>query len=179
MHLRDLRAEAAAVRAPTALIPDGHKYACLALTTGLVSPDLPSLVSVREGLVVLRHPPVSLTGTWQEWLGTIEAADLARADLFLVAHAPSVAPAVLDDENRRLAEIVHRFYYALLIATPFVAHHHGRMLTGAAHGRVTDIREVQLLRTHSTGGRQSVPVDSRRSSSRSRRNQSGDRGAAG
>lgn len=126
-------------------IADGHKYACIALTTGMSALSPTETVTLAPGVVATRTPPVGLPTHWREWLGAIEARDLDAGDLFITATAPSARPEVLDGENEMLRHRARRHMTGLWIVTPGLRITHARDLSGAAHKGDVDLRATQQL----------------------------------
>lgn len=93
-------------------------------------------------MFVTRELPLAVPDHWRTWLGSLRVEDLGKADLFLFASSPSTAPKILDAENRQLGDLVHRLYFGLLIAAPYIQHEEGTLMTGAHHGGQVDVRQV-------------------------------------
>jgi hypothetical protein len=100
-------------------------------------------LAVGAGLSVSRSLPIGVPDHWREWLGSFRIRALTDADCFLLATAPSTAPAILDGENEALSDAVHRFYFGLLLSAPFVAHGKGMKLSGAHREGGIDVRSAQ------------------------------------
>ncbi|QOJ12472.1 MAG: hypothetical protein HRU74_10575 [Chthonomonadaceae bacterium] len=52
---------------------------------------------------------------WKEWLGPLRLEDLHEADLFIVAHAPSDKPDILDAEHYDLMSKAGMLFSGLLL----------------------------------------------------------------
>ena len=114
-----------------AAIPIGAKFALLTLESNRVANDLPPVTRITPSLTVLRNLPLQLPNHWNEWLGTLVADALTNEGLFIVASAPSKRLEVLDAEHKKLNDIVHRFYWSLLLQVPFLTHDQGLMILGS------------------------------------------------
>lgn len=124
-------------------IPPGHKYATLALHIERLKLQFSDPLQLDANLFATRELPLAMPDHWKTWLGTLRVDELRRANLFLFAHAPSTAPESLNEENKQLAALIHRLYFGLLIAAPYLAHEEGTLMTGVHHNGEVDVREVQ------------------------------------
>lgn len=95
-----------------------------------------------DGYSVLNQLPFVVPKHWKEWVGSIQYETMAKSTCYLVVHAPSHEPKILDGENKRLQTKVYHFYTGLTLATPFLAHEEIIFLTGAAHQEETDVRQI-------------------------------------
>lgn len=133
------------------MIPDGHKFALLALRADAQLGA--HFVQIGEGLHAMHEPPVNIPEHWKEWLGTIEVRRLKECRLFLLANAPSETPDVLDDESVWLEHRLNLFHSALALAS--VGYHvsHGQLLIGARTKEHTSVRQVRRVEPiiHSPG----------------------------
>ena len=86
---------------------------------------------------------MDLPDHWQKWLGTLTIEDISEPNFFILTTAISKAPEILDHENIALIEELRRFYFALLMTLPYIGHPSGRMMTGAHHDQIIDVREVR------------------------------------
>jgi hypothetical protein len=123
-------------------IPQGHKYATLALQVRRLNRRFSNPHQLSTSLFAASEPPLAIPDHWQIWLGTLRVEELQRANLFLLAHAPSQHPDSLDDENRQLSDIIHKLYFGMLIAVRYISHAEGFRMTGVHHGSEVDVREV-------------------------------------
>ena len=123
-------------------IPADHKYTTLALRVTRLIPRYSNPLQLAPSLFATSELPLALPDHWRTWLGTLRVDELRQANLFLFAHAPSVNPESLDDENRQLSDIVHRLYFGLLIAVPYISHAEGIRMTGVHFGGEVDVRGV-------------------------------------
>ncbi|HEV8363082.1 MAG TPA: hypothetical protein VGQ52_06165 [Gemmatimonadaceae bacterium] len=124
-------------------IPGNHKYATLALRTDHVTHQWSEPLGLGDDLWITGEMPVALPDHWQTWLGSLRVDKLREANLFLFSHRLAANPAVLDHENERLKEAVHRLYFSLLIAVPYIGHQDGTLMSGAHHDGNLDVRNLQ------------------------------------
>jgi hypothetical protein len=124
-------------------IPINHKYATLALETNHVKHLFSEPLELGDDLWITGQMPVALPDHWQEWLGSLRVDALKEANLFLFSYRLAAHPSVLDHENELLKAAVHRLYFALLIAPPYIGHAEGSLMTGARHDGKCDVRQVQ------------------------------------
>ena len=89
------------------VVPDGHKYAALALQIQHLSPSDTLDNQPAPNLRVLQQAPIDLPSLWTKWLGSFRAEEVADANLFLIQTSKSENPKVLDHEN--LAAVVKVF----------------------------------------------------------------------
>lgn len=89
------------------------KFAMLAFD-GIYS-DLPDAeFQLSDGTWVMpRVPGVADLGIWKEWIGSIRAGSLERANLVLLAQVESDKPLVLDEIHHRLRDGLGQLFYFL------------------------------------------------------------------
>jgi hypothetical protein len=77
--------------------------------------DLPDAeLQLADGMWVMpRIPAVADLGVWKEWIGSIRAGSLERANLVLVTQEVSANPMILDDVHARLRDELGQLYYFL------------------------------------------------------------------
>ena len=124
-------------------MPAGHKYSTLALRVSHLTLRHTEPLDLGDNLWVTGEMPVALPGHWQTWLGSLKVEELKSNNLFLHSHASANSPGVLDHENEHLNEVVHRLYFATLIAAPYIGHDDGTRMSGAHHEGALDVRQVQ------------------------------------
>ena len=133
------------------LIPDGYKYALLAMRV-----DCPRLSDQLSGKVTSElsaslYLPVDVPTHWQKWLGELRIKELASANLFLTISRKSMSPEILDHENLALTKHLDRIYCGLLISASCIGHPQATAMTGACQGNQVDVRRVET--GHSDGPR--------------------------
>ena len=101
-------------------IPADHKYATLALEVIRPTFHFTDALELEPGMFVARELPHAVPAHWREWLGSIRVDDLSKANLFLFAHSSSATPRILDADNKALSDFIHRLYFGLLIAVPYI-----------------------------------------------------------
>lgn len=124
-------------------IPVGHEYTVLALPVTRLTLSVSDPLALGDDSYALGQPPVPLPDHWKTGLGTLRIDEVSRANLFLLAHRASRAPEAIDHENRALAGTVHRLYFGLLIASPYLGHRMGLLISGTRSEGELDVREVQ------------------------------------
>jgi hypothetical protein len=123
----------------TVQILPGEKFGALALLRASKG-NVGAPLNLGGGLWVLNTPPVDVGTMWREWIGTVHADRVARADLWFFAKRPSMTPEVLDQENEDLKdEVWHLFLGLLFLGTP--AYDGGYILTGAHTDGYSRIRQ--------------------------------------
>lgn len=122
-------------------IADGEKYAVVALSVKTEG-SIPS-ETMSPNLRVLADMAFSMPQHWYEWLGSIRATEVEECNLFLLSTARSSTPDILDEDNKRLLQLVGNFYVGLLLASTFAPAHRPVMLTGARKGGEIDVRQQQ------------------------------------
>lgn len=134
-------------------LPPDSAYACLALSTGMVSSALPSEFSLGDDVVASRRAPVGLPDHWREPLGSIECRRLEAADLFITTTRSLTWPAKEEEPRERLDRRTLRFYTALIIAVPGLKVTHARLLGGEFRdGVLTLDRTAMFPQTNSVAG---------------------------
>jgi hypothetical protein len=63
--------------------------------------------------VMPRVPAVADLGIWKEWIGSIRAGSLERANLVLLAVEESDKPLILDEVHNRLRDGLGQLFYFL------------------------------------------------------------------
>lgn len=81
-------------------LQEGEKFACIGLHVPFLTAKIPK--SVDPGLSLFGNLGEWIKDEWKEWLGPFHLDDLHGANLFIVAHAPSDKPDILDAEHHDL-----------------------------------------------------------------------------
>jgi hypothetical protein len=123
-------------------IPDRHKFAALSLCGTGATFEMPEVLAVSSGLIATRALPFTVTPWWLEQLGKLAAEELKRADLYLLAVAPSKSLSVLDGENQSLEEQCRNFFYGLLIAVPLSTEQAPQLTTGSMESGKATFRQI-------------------------------------
>ncbi|EEF27717.1 conserved hypothetical protein [Ricinus communis] len=127
-------------------IPVGEKYALIALPRiPLDAANLPDDIELAPGLWFAQKLPFGLERHWREWIGTVRADQIAKAQLVLLAKCPSTTTNILDGENQVLMESIGRFYQGLQLAVPIWVDGEVVRLTGANRGGAVDVRQVSTV----------------------------------
>ncbi|MDP2982973.1 MAG: hypothetical protein Q8O92_06575 [Candidatus Latescibacter sp.] len=141
-------------------IPPDHKYAALALRVNRLEFQFSDPFHLDRERLVTRELPLAMPDHWQKWLGTLKVDELSKANLFLFAHAPSQTPEILDGENIRLSDLIHRLYLGLLVSFPYIDHGEGTLMTGVNHNGEIDVRRVSRYNAvHPPLGCHGAPID--------------------
>lgn len=131
---------------PAPQIFDGEKYAIVALPRlPLDWQNLSNGMEVGPGLWFAQKLPFNLEKHWREWIGTVRAGEVAKAQLILLVKSPSDLPEVLNEENESLMGLVGRFYQGLQLAAPIWVEGDVVRLTGANRGGAVDVRNMSNL----------------------------------
>jgi len=72
------------------VIPQNHKFGCIALRTAGVDRQLKDSLEVSPGLWAVFGPPFGLDSVWKEWLGSIRSELVSECNLALLTVAPSM-----------------------------------------------------------------------------------------
>jgi hypothetical protein len=132
------------------VIPQNHKFGCIALRTAGVDRQLKDSLEVSPGLWAVFGPPFGLDSVWKEWLGSIRSELVSECNLALLTVAASTTLDILDGENQTLERRALCFFYALLLAQIF--HYDAAMVISGAmiEGRENplSIRSVSNLEQH-------------------------------
>lgn len=97
-------------------------------------------LEVTGGLWVLPYAPVDVGRVWRQWIGSIRADEIAKANFWILAKRRSATPDILDQENRDFSEEAHRLFLALLtVGAP--SYQHAYVLSGANVDGVPDVRQ--------------------------------------
>ncbi|HEX9391929.1 MAG TPA: hypothetical protein VF928_11510 [Usitatibacteraceae bacterium] len=127
-------------------IGNNEKFAIIALPQLWIdSPNLSQAKALGNGLGFYRQMPFSLESHWREWIGTTQADQIAKAQLFLIAKCASNTPAILDDENLRLADLAGRLLQGLQLALPFRVSGIIVQLTGANNDGNISVRQFATV----------------------------------
>lgn len=107
-------------------------------------------MQVADGLFFLPQLPFEVDSMWQRWLGTLRSDEIAKANLVLLATAPSTSPGILDAENKSLEETVLKMLYSLLmLGVP--GYRDMNVLNGANHETQISVRQVARMPTFYVG----------------------------
>ncbi len=120
-------------------VAPGEKYALIALDAAT---EIREPVDLGDGQVALPRGAFELPAHWKEWLGTLKAEAVERANLKLLVRAPSSRPAVLDEENQQLQQRVANLYWGLLAAGKVRVSGRGIQLTGSHGADGIDVRQA-------------------------------------
>lgn len=144
-------------------IPVGYKFSCIGLDANLnrdIAEENLQALDLGGGLWAVFELPFTIDDIWRKWLGSIQSDRFAENNLFLLAVAPSDAPGILDDENKRLSACIHKYYYSLLLHG--VAYSRQAPLLSGANTGTPDIRQVGSVNASYRPGYvmpQSISVD--------------------
>jgi len=120
----------------------GDKFAAISLRRASVEIDKP--MALPGDLVVMPAAPVQFDETWEKWLGSIQAEAISKANLVILATAPSTRAEVLDQENSDLEQRVFGFLYGMLfMGMPLFED--GFAFTGANVNGTPNIRSIGRL----------------------------------
>lgn len=127
------------------VIPDGHKYALLALHVDhlILHPNIAE--PMADGFHASLELPFDVPKHWQEWLGSLRTQEVTNANLFLTLSRESDSPGSLDQENLALTKDLERFYFSLLMSVPYIGHPKATMMTGARQGGRVDVRRLETI----------------------------------
>jgi len=125
---------------PFAFLPN-EKFATLALKNISTEYFAKALeLDLGGGLLVINTPPVDIGATWTQWIGTIRAREIERANLWIIAKSTSVTPHILDQENEDLkSDVWHLFLGLLMLGTP--EYESGYLLAGTHAAGEQQIRQ--------------------------------------
>lgn len=140
-------------------LPVGNKFSCIALANARVVRELRASIELGDEMWILFEPPFELAPHWQEWIGTVRAEYLSRANLVVLTHHPSSSAGIVDGENEALTKKCLSLLYALFVAEVF--HHDGGLiLSGANVDGTVNVRQVSNLETlYRPNGVSTVRVD--------------------
>ncbi|MEW6248797.1 MAG: hypothetical protein AB1555_19105 [Nitrospirota bacterium] len=126
------------------LIPLNSKFVAIAFD-GATS-DLSEVLAVAEGIFFCPNAPFEIDPQWRQWIGTLRAGEIEKANLVLLASSPSANPQVLDNENQDLERTVLKLWYSVLIlGVP--AYRGSNVVSGGKVGEEVQIRQVSRLPT--------------------------------
>ena len=124
-------------------LAQGHKFGMIALPEARSGVGAP-LTVLGGGYAVSSSLPEGALDTWHEDLGNFHHDELTGTSLFLWRTMESQQPELLDGENQRIEEDVHRFYLGLMMAMPYFSH--GRV-TRASGGNIDGRARMRSLTT--------------------------------
>jgi hypothetical protein len=111
----------------------------------------------------MNRPPFGLARHWKEWIGSVKAEKLEKANLFLMSKGSSTNPEVLDGENDRYKARVYQFYRGILLTGFFGCYYAPHVLTGAnVDGEITVRQIAELPLPHILPGAPVVNIDKTR-----------------
>ncbi len=127
-------------------LPENHKFACLAFSGASVGGSFPQQISLGNELWAFSESPFSLDASWREWMGSIVADEVEKANLVLLAEQGSESPGVLDDETKQLNRRARHLLEGVLLAG--VPRFRSLVtFAGATVGSRVQIRQVGRART--------------------------------
>jgi hypothetical protein len=120
-----------------------EKYGLIALPNIRIDDSLPKEVQLAHDLWVTRSLPLAIDSHWRQWIGSIQADLLEKANLFLIAKGPSRDPEIIDDENEKYRTRAYHLYWGLLLTDFFHVYDHSPLsLTGATRTSGVDVRSI-------------------------------------
>jgi len=126
------------------LIPLNSKFAAIAFDDA--TSDLSEVLPLAEGIYFCPSAPFEIDLRWRQWIGTLRADEIEKANLVLLASSPSANPQVLDSENQKLERAVLKLWYSVLIlGVP--AYRGSNVVSGGKVGEEVQIRQVSRLPT--------------------------------
>lgn len=78
-------------------LQEGEKFACIGLYVPFLSARIPKYVD--SDLTLFGKQEAWIEDHWKEWLGSLRVKNVNGANLFIVAHAPSDKPDIIDAEH--------------------------------------------------------------------------------
>jgi len=130
------------------------------LTVNDVHTDLPSVAfQLSDGTWVMPGVPVPNLGIWKEWIGSIRAERLSRANLVLFVEEPSQNPEIVDEVHERLDKALSDLFYMLHLRTGIEVAEGADLLCGSSINGVPGIRQMSHMPTfHQSKGWQRAPI---------------------
>ncbi len=87
---------------PFAILPD-EKFAALVLRNTSTEYFAKKLeLDLGNGLWVLNTSPMDVGNTWRQWIGSIRADEIAKANFWIIAKKASSTPSIQGQENENL-----------------------------------------------------------------------------
>jgi hypothetical protein len=121
------------------IVKPGEKYALVVLPEAVVDDRLPRLGEVDDNLWFSREPPLDLSSRWIEWIGTVQADKVKKANLILMSKGPSKNPEILDAENEFHRRRAGEFYWGLILSGFIYCYTSSFSIMGAARGDDLDV----------------------------------------
>ncbi len=139
-------------------VQPGEKWAAVCLDRGWCE-NLDDEIDCGDGTWVISSAPIRLPEHWRDWIGSVHAERVDRANLWLIAKTASKKPEVLDAENQRLSRTVSILSLALQTAIPLECDQ-CFILGGANVGGDLQVREFgQSTMYFPSWGIRAIPVD--------------------
>jgi hypothetical protein len=135
---------------------DSSKFALVAL---FVHTTIETEFQLPDGTWVLPGVPVPDMGVWTQWIGSIRAQQLRRANLILLAQEPSGNPMVVDDVHQRLSDGLSYLFYLLHLESGIDSSGAADSLWGYNAGEGPVIRHMSRMPTfYQSRGSQRRPI---------------------
>ncbi len=119
------------------------KFALLTASTFVDLPRSPFRLS--GGTWVMPGVPVPDLGIWKQWIGSIRAERLGRANFVLLVEEPSANPEIFDAANQRLRDDLSRLFQLLYLRRGIECTEGIDLLCGSSDHGVSGIRQMSEL----------------------------------
>lgn len=122
-------------------IPDGNKFAVIALHGSNCRPDGDNVFHIDDSLSLAFQNHFKINEYWKEWLGEIFYGQIHDSDFFIIAKAPSNHLEALNQENEILLAEVRKLFFILVILG--VRHKKAWEFSGSRHVEKYDVGELR------------------------------------
>jgi hypothetical protein len=125
------------------MIPQGHKFACIAVQGASVNlPEGP--LRITEDISIHLRPPFSVDSWWKDLLGSDREKRLSKSNFLILVTRPSIVPGVLNQENEELKNIALYILYSVILQG-LPDNDGGLLLTGAKDKDEVKVRQVARI----------------------------------
>ena len=122
-------------------IRENEKFGIVALSIGFTE-NMAHEIALSDDTWVTSSLPFEVDDNWRTWIGTIQADQIEKSNLFIVTKALAESPKILDSENERLRDKAYKIYFGLLLTDYFSTYDHPIQLTGSKYDKGLDVRSI-------------------------------------
>ncbi len=122
-------------------IRENEKFGIVALSIGFTE-NVTREVALSNDTWVTSSLAIEVDDNSRTWIGTIQADQIEKSNLFIITKALSESPKILDSENERLRDKAYKIYFGLLLTDYFGTYDRPIQLTGSKCDNGLDVRSI-------------------------------------
>jgi hypothetical protein len=124
---------------------DNSKFALLTIENVYAELSTKDPLRLSDGTWMFSKLPLTDFGVWKQWIGTIRAEQLSKANMVLLREQIDANPRTLDAVHMRLGDSLSRTFY-LLQLSGVLEYENAHLLTGSCVNGQSEIRQMSEVR---------------------------------